>query len=97
MPFFISIIVISFILYVFFKVRILNEKEPVKMHYTNAKARMALGTFISAFGINQYVFYETQLALFIGIVFLILGIAQIVYGYKLFKHFRNELLKVSDQ
>ncbi|MGM8215605.1 YtpI family protein [Bacillaceae bacterium W0354] len=96
MPIFITVIVVSFVLYFFFKVRILNEKDPLYMHYTNAKARMALGIFIATFGMNQYAFYQTKIALFVCIVFLVLGIAQFVYGYKLWKHYRNEILKTSD-
>ncbi|GEL76863.1 YtpI family protein [Tenuibacillus multivorans] len=96
MPLFIVIIVVSFVLYIYFKVRILNVKDPLFMRFTNAKARIALGLFISTFGMNQYYFYQTKLALFVCIVFLALGIAQIIYGYKLYKHYREEILKVND-
>ncbi|WP_279401778.1 YtpI family protein [Piscibacillus salipiscarius] len=44
---------------------------------------------------NQYYYYQTRLALFITILFLILGIAQIVYGYKLYKHYKGEMDKVN--
>ncbi|WP_188206415.1 YtpI family protein [Alkalibacillus aidingensis] len=89
----ISIFVVSFILYIYFKVRITNYKNPLYIYYTNGKARIALGLFISTFGMNQYLYYLSQLALFICIAFLALGIAQIVYGYKIYKHYRGEILK----
>lgn len=95
-PIFVTIVVVSFILYFYFKVRILTKKEPVYMHYTNAKARMCLGVFITTFGMNQYYIYQTKLALFICIIFIVLGIAQFVYGFKLWKHYRNEILKTTD-
>lgn len=63
MPIFITLIVVSFILYIYFKVRIISQKDPLTMRFTNAKARIALGIFISTFGANQYVYYQTQLAL----------------------------------
>ncbi len=63
------------------------------MHYTNGKARIALGIFIGTFGVNQYLFYQTQLVLFICIIFLAFGVAQMVYGYKVFKHYKDEILK----
>ncbi|GAA0456209.1 YtpI family protein [Alkalibacillus silvisoli] len=93
MPILISIFVVSIVLYLYFKVRILNYKNPLYMHYTNGKARIALGLFISTFGMNQYAHYQSQFALFITIIFLALGVAQIVYGYKIFKHYRQEILK----
>ncbi|TFB25038.1 hypothetical protein E3U55_01200 [Filobacillus milosensis] len=96
MPLFITLIVVTFVLYIFFKVQILRSKDTLYMHFTNAKARMALGGFLSIFGMNQYYYYQTQLALFICIAFLVLGIAQIVYGYKLFKHYRGEMIRLSD-
>lgn len=65
------------------------------MHFTNAKGRIALGFFVSTFGMNQYYAYQTQLALFISIAFLILGIAQIVHGFKLYKHYRQELMNAN--
>jgi len=95
-PILITIIIFSFIFYFYFKVRILTKKDPLYMHYTNAKARMALGVFITAFGMNQYIFYQTRLALFICIIFIVLGIMQIVYGFRLWKHYRNEILKTAD-
>ncbi|MRG87694.1 YtpI family protein [Salinibacillus xinjiangensis] len=86
------VIVISLVMYVFFKVKILSLKDTLMMRYTNAKARISLGLLIIFFGINQYLFYETQLSLFIGIIFLFFGFIQAQYGYKLFKHFRQEIL-----
>ncbi|SEQ72969.1 YtpI family protein [Piscibacillus halophilus] len=96
MPIFITLIIVSFVLYIYFKVQILKSKDPLYMQFTNAKARMSLGVFISTFGMNQYYFYQTQLALFVCIIFLALGIAQIVYGYKLYKHYKGELIKAND-
>ncbi|MBB6452099.1 putative Abi (CAAX) family protease [Salirhabdus euzebyi] len=85
------IIVLAIVMYIYFKVKILTLKEPILMQLTNAKARIALGIFIFFFGINQYLFYETSLALFIGIVFLLIGVMQAQYGFKLYKFFRKEV------
>ncbi|MDQ0351249.1 hypothetical protein J2R98_001052 [Alkalibacillus filiformis] len=93
MPILISIFVISIVLYLYFKVRILNYKNPLYMHYTNGKARIALGVFMATFGMNQYVAFPTQIVLYLTIIFLAVGIAQIVFGFKIFKHYRQEILK----
>lgn len=54
----------------------------IEQYYTNSKARIALGLFITAFAINQYLYYQTQLALFIGILFIVLGVYNISFGWK---------------
>ncbi|WP_306977234.1 YtpI family protein [Alkalibacillus salilacus] len=92
----VTIFVVSIVFYLYFKVRILNHKNPLYMHYTNGKARIALGVFIASFGINAYGFYQTQFALFVCILFLILGGAQIVHGYKVFKHYRGEIIRLQE-
>jgi uncharacterized membrane protein len=82
-------------MYIYFKVRILNLKDPRYMQFTNAKARISLGLFIALFGINQYLFYKTTLSLFIGIIFILIGFIQVQYGIKLYRFFRKEILSVS--
>ncbi|MFC0015640.1 MULTISPECIES: YtpI family protein [Allobacillus] len=96
MPIFITLIVVSFVLYIYFKVKIISQKDPLTMRFTNAKARIALGVFIATFGANQYVYYQTQLALFVCLLFIVLGVIQIVYGYRLYKHYRSEIIRLSD-
>ncbi|SHN05832.1 YtpI family protein [Gracilibacillus kekensis] len=87
------VIVLSFIIYLYYKVMITRDHDPLTQEIKNAKARIALGTFISFFGINQYLFYETQLALFIALLFLLIGIIQGYGGLKRFKHYKQEFNK----
>lgn len=84
------LIMISIVLYIYYKVAILRSKDELTQVYFNAKSRVCLGSFILLFGVNQYLFYESKLALFIGIIFLVLGGLQINYGLKEAKHYRNE-------
>ncbi|WP_010651145.1 YtpI family protein [Oceanobacillus massiliensis] len=84
------IIVVSAVLYIYYKVAILKSNDELTQKYFNGKARLCLGTFLLFFGINQYLFYKTQLSLFIGILFLILGGLQAYRGFKEAKHYRNE-------
>ncbi|WP_058307110.1 YtpI family protein [Gracilibacillus massiliensis] len=87
------VIVLSFIIYLYYKVMITRDHDPLTQEIKNAKARIALGTFISFFGINQYLFYETQLALFIALLFLFIGIIQGYGGFKRFNHYKHEFNK----
>lgn len=85
------LIVVSITLYIYFKVSILKLGDGLKIHYTNAKARIALGSFVFFFGINQYATFQSKLSLFIGIVFLIVGGLQLFYGRKLFLFYGKQL------
>ncbi|ASK62974.1 hypothetical protein CFK37_12885 [Virgibacillus phasianinus] len=84
------IILLSIVLYVYYKVAILRTKDKLTQAYFNAKSRICLGSFVFFFAVNQYLFYQTKISLFIGIVFLVLGYLQLSRGFKEVKHYRNE-------
>ncbi|KGX89107.1 YtpI family protein [Pontibacillus litoralis] len=84
-------IVLSITIYLYFKVAILRKSDPLEQRYANSKARVALGIFIITFGINQYAFYQTKLALYISIIFIALGILQLVYGFKTTSFYGKQL------
>lgn len=83
-------IILSIVMYIYYKVAILRSKDELTQVYINAKARICLGSFILFFGINQYIFYQTKVALFIAAVFLSLGVLQALRGYKEAIHYRKE-------
>ncbi|MRH42866.1 hypothetical protein GH741_09225 [Aquibacillus halophilus] len=91
------IILISLVLYVYFKVAILRTSDPLVQLFINSKARISLGIFIAIFGINQYLYYETSIALYVTIVFLILGTIQFYSGMKRYSHYKKELNKSSNK
>lgn len=84
------IIIISLVFWIYYKVAILKSDDGLTRRYFNAKSRICLGSFIFFFAINQYLAYQTQISLFIGIVFLIFGILQLNRGLKETKHYRKE-------
>lgn len=85
-----TLIILSLVFYVYYKAAILKSDDKLTQTYLNAKSRICLGSFIFFFAINQYVFYQTQISLFIGIVFLILGGMQLSRGFKEAKHYSGE-------
>ncbi|ARI76809.1 YtpI family protein [Halobacillus mangrovi] len=91
------LIVISFVLYIYYKVMIVRTRDPLTQDYLNSKSKIFLGSFILFFGVNQYVFYQTKLSLFIGLIFIALGIFQAQSGWKASKHYRNEYQKHQTQ
>ncbi|BAC14138.1 YtpI family protein [Oceanobacillus iheyensis] len=84
------LIVLSAVLYIYYKVAIIREKDPLTQKYFNGKARICLGIFLSTFAINQYLNYLTQISLFIGILLLIVGLPQILRGIGETRHYRSE-------
>lgn len=84
------IIVVSAVLYIYYKVAILKSKDVLTQKYFNGRARMCLGAFLLFFGINQYLFYLSKTSLFIGAVFVLFGALQLTRGFKESKHYRNE-------
>ncbi|WP_100012094.1 YtpI family protein [Lentibacillus sediminis] len=88
------IIVVSAVLWVYYKVQILRERDGLVQAYFNARSRICLGSVVFFFAINQYLFYQTRLSLFIGIVFLLLGGMQLVRGFREVKHYKREWQRV---
>jgi len=84
-------IVLSFIIYLYFKAQVFRTKDPLHQEHINAKAHIPLGLFVATFGANSYVFYQTKLALFIAIVFIILGVMQITHGYRKTKFYGKQV------
>jgi len=90
------IIVISAVLWVYYKVAIVKNKgDGLTQAYFNAKSRICLGSFVFFFGVNQYLFYLTRFSLFIGIIFVLLGGLQIYVGFKEAKHYRKEYRRLN--
>ncbi|MDR7073775.1 YtpI family protein [Fictibacillus barbaricus] len=87
MPIFIILIILSFALYVFYKVREVRTKELFYKRWTGSKAKMALGTFIASFGLNELTSVEGRLQLWIAIVFLVYGVVLLFFGWKMYKHY----------
>lgn len=89
------VIVLSAVMYIYYKVAILKTKDGLTQAYFNAKSRICLGLFMTVFGINQYVFYQTRISLFIGIIFIVIGIMQLVRGIKETRHYQNEYKRLN--
>ncbi|HLS23293.1 MAG TPA: YtpI family protein [Pseudogracilibacillus sp.] len=91
------LIVISIVMYIYYKVAILKTKETLLQKYQNAKARIFLGIFLISFAINQYIAVQIKTILIISIIFIFLGVLQLVDGYKQAKHYRNEWRRLNPE
>ncbi|WP_217586967.1 YtpI family protein [Lentibacillus saliphilus] len=91
------IIILSIVLYVYYKVAILRTKDRLTQAYFNSKSRICLGSFVLFFGVNSYWLFQDKVTLFISIVFVILGGMQLIRGLKETKHYRNEWKKLNTE
>jgi YtpI-like protein len=87
MPIFIILIILSFALYVFYKVREVRAKEPFYKQWTGTKAKMALGSFLASFGLNELTAVEGRVQLWVALIFLAYGIVLLLMNWKMYKHF----------
>ncbi len=63
-----------------------RTKAPIEKKWISTKGNIAIGVFLVAFGINQLKF-PTQVSIAIGFIFILLGGANIFFGYKAYKYY----------
>jgi uncharacterized integral membrane protein len=88
-------VVVSAVLYIYYKVMILKSKDTLTQKYFNGKARLCLGAFILLFGINQYFYYESTLSIVIGAIFVLLGGMHAVRGFNEARHYQKEYRRLT--
>lgn len=83
---FVFFIVVSFIVYFYFKTKQFRSQLPIRKKWYKAKANVALGVFIIAFGLNATIIYPTVIGYGVSAVFFIFGIALAINNYKRVRH-----------
>ncbi len=86
------LIVVSAVFYIFYKVNSLRTKSPLEKKWISTKGNIAIGVFLVSFGINQIIL-TTPVALFVGSIFILLGAANVFFGYKAYKHYSPLVLE----
>jgi succinate-acetate transporter protein len=87
MPILVICIVISFAFYVFYKIKFVRSNLPIEKRWISAKSSMALGLFVTLFGLNQLFLFQTTVTYIIAAIFIIMGGLSIWAGWKAYKHF----------
>lgn len=88
MPIFIILIVFSIVFYLFYRVKSFRANGVATKQWLNSKASIALGLFLIFFAINSFTVYITTVTYIVGAAFIILGLVNVVVGYKQFKHYQ---------
>lgn len=83
---FIILIVISFAAYFYYKTKQFRSTLPIRKKWYKAKAGIALGCFVIAFGLNTFIVQNTLVGYIIAIVFIVVGFMESYFSYKRVRH-----------
>lgn len=98
MPVFAILIIVSIMFYFFYKVKSFRTKAVIEKNWVNTKANMALGSFLVFFGLNQiFIRFDSIIALSVGAIFILLGLANVILGYKAYRHYLPLAIKEAEQ
>lgn len=87
MPVLVFCIIISFMLYLFYKTKFFRTNRPMEKGWLAGKSAMALGVFVALFGANQFFLELSTARIIVGVLFILFGGASIFNGFRQYKHF----------
>ncbi len=95
---FVFLIIVSFVIYFYNKTKQFRTRSvlPIRKKWYAARASMALGSFVTFFGINQLFVYQSTVTYIISAIFIVLGAALIYYNYKASRHYHTFLEEEAD-
>ncbi|WP_422122962.1 YtpI family protein [Planococcus sp. X10-3] len=86
---FVLLIILSGVFYFYYKTKQFRATLPIRKKWYASTASVFLGSFIMFFGINQLFRFSGAVTYIIAGIFIVLGIALIVYNYKATKHYHQ--------
>lgn len=87
MPIFVLLIVLSFVFYIFYKIKYVRSKRPAERKWLSAKSSIALGLFVALFGLNQLFLFQTTITYIVAAIFIIIGSMSVWSGVKAYKFY----------
>ena len=87
MPVLAALIVLSFIFYIFYKVKYVRSRRQAEKKWLSAKSSIALGLFVALFGLNQLFLFHTTVTYIVAVVFIGIGSLSIWAGIKAYKYY----------
>ncbi|CEG28193.1 YtpI family protein [Bacillus sp. B-jedd] len=96
MPALVIVIVISLAFYVFYKIKYVRCSRPAEKKWLSAKSGIALGAFVSVFGINQLFLTQSAVTYIVAAVFILLGAINILSGIKAYKFYLPHAIKEAE-
>lgn len=80
-------IVILFAFYLFYKTKYFRSNRPVEKKWLSAKSNIALGLFVTVFGINSLFVNPSTITYIVGAIFTLYGILFTWTGIKKYRHY----------
>ena len=87
MPIFVLLIVLSFVFYIFYKIKYVRSKRPAERKWLSSKSSIALGLFVGLFGLNQVFLFQTTITYIVAVIFIIIGSMSVWSGVKAYKFY----------
>ncbi|AZU63602.1 YtpI family protein [Neobacillus mesonae] len=85
---FVFLIIILLAFYLFYKTKYFRSNRPVEKKWLSAKSNIALGLFVSLFGLNHLFFIaESAVNYIIAVLFTLYGAYFALVGFKKYKHY----------
>lgn len=82
------LIALLFAFYLFYKTKYFRSNRLVEKKWLSAKSNIALGLFVSLFGINHLIFIsESKVSYIVAALFIIYGAVFTWIGFKKYKHY----------
>lgn len=97
MPILVFVIIISFSFYVFYKIKYVRSNRPAEKKWLSAKSSIALGLFVSLFGVNQLFLYHTTVTYIIAAIFIIIGGMSVWAGIKAYRFYLPHAIKEAEE
>ncbi|WP_108671274.1 YtpI family protein [Peribacillus acanthi] len=97
MPVFVIFIILAFAFYVYYKIKFFRTNLPMERKWVSAKSSIALGVFVSMFGLNQLFLYSGTVTYIVAAVFIIIGALSIYGGIKAYKFFLPHAIAEAEQ
>ncbi|PLT32295.1 YtpI family protein [Bacillus sp. V5-8f] len=91
------LIVISFMFYIFYKVKYFRTHLPMEKKWLSAKSQIALGFFVALFGSNQLFLYQTKTTYIVAAIFLLIGVLSMFGGFKAYKFYLPMAIEEAEQ
>ncbi|WP_273128564.1 YtpI family protein [Bacillus weihaiensis] len=97
MSVFVALIIFSLAFYLFYRVKAYRSNKYVEKKWLSAKASIALGLFVTFFGVNQFFLNRSTISLVIGSIFILIGVASAWAGYRAYKHYLPQAIEEAKQ
>jgi amino acid transporter len=97
MPILVLLIVLSFVFYIFYKIKYVRSRKPAERKWLSAKSSIALGLFVALFGLNQLFLFQSTVTYIVGIIFIIIGLMSVWGGIKAYKFYLPHAAKEAEE